>query len=42
VADGSPRRITNMTYLRKIPTLIKHIQEHGGNILAGAGGDGVE
>jgi hypothetical protein len=36
VADGSPRRITNMTYLRKIPTLIKHIQEHGGNILAGA------
>jgi hypothetical protein len=35
--DGSPRRITNMTYLREIPMLIKHVQEHGGNILAGAG-----
>jgi hypothetical protein len=35
--DGSPRRITNMTYLREIPMLMKHIQEHGGNILAGAG-----
>jgi hypothetical protein len=34
--DGSPRRITNMTYLREIPMLIKHVQEHGGNILAGA------
>ena len=33
--DGSPRRITNMTYLREIPMLIKHIQEHGGNILMG-------
>jgi hypothetical protein len=35
--DGSPRRITNMTYLREIPMLIKHIQEHGGNILSGLG-----
>jgi len=35
-SDGSPRRITNMTYLREIPMLTKHIQEHGGNILAGA------
>jgi hypothetical protein len=35
--DGSPRRITNMSYLREVPMLLKHVQEHGGNILAGAG-----
>jgi len=35
--DGSPRRITNMSYLREIPMLIKHIQEHGGNIITGLG-----
>ena len=34
--DGSPRRVTNMFYLREIPMLLKHIQEHGGNVLAGA------
>src|SRR5258708_21780569 len=26
-----------MTYLREIPMLMKHIQEHGGNVLSGAG-----
>lgn len=34
--DGSPRRITNMFYLREIPMLIKHIQDRGGNVFSGA------
>lgn len=33
--DGSPRRITNMSYLREVPMLLKHVQEQGGNIAAG-------
>lgn len=33
--DGSPRRVTNMFYLREIPMLIKHVEEAGGG-LAGA------
>ncbi len=35
--DGTPRRITNMFYLREVPMLLKHIQERGGNILTGTG-----
>jgi len=35
--DGSPRRITNMFYLREVPMLLKHIQERGGNVLSGMG-----
>lgn len=35
--DGSPRRVTNMFYLREVPMLIKHVQERGGNVLSGAG-----
>jgi hypothetical protein len=35
--DGSPRRITNMSYLREVPMLLKHIQEQGGNVVTGAG-----
>jgi hypothetical protein len=34
--DGSPRRITNMSYLREIPMFLKHAQEQGGNIITGA------
>lgn len=34
--DGSPRRVTNMFYLREVPMLLKHIEEHGGNIIGGA------
>ncbi len=30
--DGTPRRITNMSYLREIPMAIKHIEEEGGGI----------
>jgi hypothetical protein len=33
--DGSPRRLTNMSYIREIPMLMKHIQERGGNALTG-------
>jgi len=33
--DGSPRRLTNMSYIREIPMLMKHIQERGGNVLTG-------
>jgi hypothetical protein len=33
--DGSPRRITNMFYLREWPMLQKHIQEAGG-VISGA------
>jgi hypothetical protein len=28
--DGSPRRLTTMTYTREIPMLMKHVEEHGG------------
>jgi hypothetical protein len=35
--DGTPRRITNMSYLREVPMLLKHVQERGGNWLSGAG-----
>jgi hypothetical protein len=34
-ADGSSRRLTTMFYTREIPMLKKHIEEHGGNVLAG-------
>ena len=33
--DGSPRRVTNMSYIREIPMLLKHIQERGGDWLTG-------
>ena len=33
--DGSPRRITNMSYIREVPMLLKHVQERGGNWLTG-------
>lgn len=33
--DGTDRRVTNMTYLREIPMLIKHVEEQGGNVAAG-------
>jgi hypothetical protein len=35
--DGSPRRITNMFYNREIPMLKKHIEQHGGDVIAGFG-----
>jgi hypothetical protein len=35
--DGTPRRWSNMFYLREIPMLLKHIQERGGNVISGAG-----
>jgi hypothetical protein len=35
--DGSPRRITNMSYIREVPMLLKHVQERGGNWLTGTG-----
>jgi hypothetical protein len=34
--DGSPRRVTTMFYTREIPMLMKHIEEHGGNLPGGA------
>src|SRR5262249_42065716 len=33
--DGSPRRITNMSYLREVPMLWHHAQQHGGDWIAG-------
>lgn len=33
--DGTDRRVTNMTYLREIPMAVKHVQEQGGNVVAG-------
>ena len=33
--DNSPRRITNMSYIREVPMLVKHVQERGGNIMTG-------
>ena len=33
--DGSPRRVTNMTYLREVPMLMKHVAAHGGSIIGG-------
>ena len=35
--EGTPRRITNMSYLREVPMLLKHVQERGGNWLTGMG-----
>jgi hypothetical protein len=34
--DNSPRRITNMFYLREIPMLLKHIEQQGGSVVWGA------
>jgi hypothetical protein len=34
--DGSPRRVTTMFYTREVPMLMKHIEEHGGNVATGA------
>jgi hypothetical protein len=34
--DGSPRRVTNMFYLREVPMLLSHISAHGGSIAGGA------
>ena len=30
--DGTPRRITNMSYLREIPMWLKHAEEEGGGV----------
>jgi hypothetical protein len=34
-ADGSKRRLATMFYTREVPMLKKHIEEQGGNVLAG-------
>lgn len=36
--DGTPRRVTNMTYLREIPAWLAHSQEHGGGLAGAIGG----
>lgn len=34
-SDGSPRRLSTPMYTREVPMLKKHIEEEGGNVLAG-------
>jgi hypothetical protein len=36
--DGTPRRVTNMSYIREVPMWMKHVEEEGGGIRGAATG----